>query len=226
LIVMLALLPVLGAALVGNFQVFNAYLLWAESSYDLTVLGWPMPVTWLLSIGSVIVLASIAASMVFWRWWAQHRTEPSEITKMTLGAFLLACAPLAPALASYFVAGTGHKVSLVWAVAYEVINDVGYANFLPIGLALYSRSAPKSIGGTMTGVYYVLLFFTNMLVGWLGGFLERVSGTQFWMLHVGVVLSAALILLVVRPAVKRILAPDDEAPLPLVNTGTPAALSI
>jgi hypothetical protein len=184
LIVMLALLPVLGAALVGNFQVFNAYLLWAENNYDLTVLGWAMPVTWLLSVGSVIVLASIAGSVIFWRWWARHRREPSEITKMTLGAFMLACAPLAPALCSYFVAGTGHKASLVWAVVYEVINDIGYANFLPVGLALYSRSAPKAIGGTMTGVYYVLLFFTNMLVGWLGGFLERVPGTRFWMLHV------------------------------------------
>jgi proton-dependent oligopeptide transporter, POT family len=211
LLLMMALLPVLGAALVGNFQIFNAYLLWAEANYDLTVFGWTMPVTWLLSFGSVIVLGSIAGSVVFWRWWAQHRIEPSAFTKMTVGAFILACAPLAPAICSSFVAETGHKANLLWAVAYEVINDVGYANLLPVGLALYSRAAPKSVGGMVTGLYYVLLFFTNMLVGWLGGFLERMSGTQFWSLHVAVVFSAALVLLSVRGTVSRILAPTAEA---------------
>jgi POT family proton-dependent oligopeptide transporter len=80
-----------------------------------------------------------------------------------------------------------------------------------VGLALYARSAPKSIGGMVTGVYYVLLFFTNMLVGWLGGFLERMSGGRFWMLHVAVVGSAALVLLAVRGPVARILVPAEEA---------------
>jgi POT family proton-dependent oligopeptide transporter len=215
LIVMVALLPILGAALVGNFQVFNGYLLWAETNFDLQVFGFLMPVTWLLSLGSVIVLASIAGSVMFWRWWARHGEEPSELTKMTFGAFLLACAPLVPALCSYSVAGSGHKASLGWAVAFEIINDVGYANFLPVGLALYSRSAPKSIGGMVTGLYYVLLFFTNMIVGWLGGFLERVSGSQFWLLHVAVVGSAAMVFLAVRGAVGRVLAPAEEAAVPL-----------
>jgi POT family proton-dependent oligopeptide transporter len=84
-----------------------------------------------------------------------------------------------------------------------------------VGLALYARSAPKSIGGMVTGVYYVLLFFTNMLVGWLGGFLERMSGGQFWMLHVAVVGSAALVLLAVRGPVARILVPAEEAIVPV-----------
>jgi POT family proton-dependent oligopeptide transporter len=145
---------------------------------------------------------------------------------MALGAFMLACAPLAPVLGSYSAAGSGHKASLVWAVAYEVINDIGYANFLPVGLALYARSAPKSIGGMVTGLYYVLLFFTNMLVGWLGGFLERMSGTQFWLLHVAVVFSAALVLLTVRGAVKRVLAPADESIVPLGAAAPAEALSI
>jgi POT family proton-dependent oligopeptide transporter len=74
-------------------------------------------------------------------------------------------------------------------------------------------------------MYYVLLFFTNMLVGWLGGFLERVSGTQFWLLHAVVVFSAALILLAVRNTAKRLLAPVAEAIPTLGATGTPDALS-
>ena len=64
---MVALLPVLGAALVGNFQVFNAYLLWAETTLNLDVFGFTMPVSWLLSFGSVIVLASIALVLLSYR---------------------------------------------------------------------------------------------------------------------------------------------------------------
>ena len=73
-------------------------------------------------------------------------------------------------------------------------------------MALYARAVPKSVGGMVTGLYYVLLFFTNMLVGWLGGLLERMSGSQFWLLHVAVVGSAAIVFLVVRGAVARALA--------------------
>jgi proton-dependent oligopeptide transporter, POT family len=108
---------------------------------------------------------------------------------------------------------------------FEIINDVGYANLLPVGLALYSQSAPKSIGGMVTSMYYVLLFFTNMLVGWLGGFLERVSGAEFWLLHAAVVFSAALVLLTVRSSAGRLFAPEAEAIPPPPATGTVDALS-
>ena len=225
LIVLLALLPILGAALVGNFQIFNAYLLWAETHYQLTMFGWTMPVTWILSLSCAISVATLAASMIFWRWWATRRPEPSEMTKITLGAFMMAAAPLVLAAGSYVVVATGHKITLIWALVFELINDFGFANLAPVGLALYSRAAPKAVGGMMTGVYYLLFFFANMTVGWLGGFLERVPGTQFWLLHVAVVFSAALVLLAVRGTVKRILAPADESVVLLVPVETAEALS-
>lgn len=210
-IVMLLLVPVLGVSLVGNFQIFNAYLLWAETNYQLQVFGMTMPVTWILSLSCTISVTTLAASMVFWRWWAKSRAEPSEIGKIILGAFMMACAPLILASASYVVAATGHKVTLVWAVVFEFVNDFGYANVVPVGLALYSRSAPKAVGGMMTGGYYVLFFVANMLVGWIGGFLNRMPGTEFWLLHAAVVSSAALLLLMVRGTVHKVLTPAGES---------------
>lgn len=145
-IVMLLLVPALGVSLVGNMQISNAYLLWAETNYQLQVFGITMPVTWILSLSCIISVVTLAASMMFWRWWAKYRAEPSEIWKIILGAFMMACAPLILAAASYVVATTGHKVTLVWAVVFEFVNDFGYANVVPVGLALYSRSAPKAVG--------------------------------------------------------------------------------
>lgn len=223
LVVMLLLVPVLGVSLVGNFQIFNAYLLWAETNYQLQVFGMTMPVTWILSLSCTISVATLAASMLFWRWWSKNRAEPSELGKIILGAFMMACAPLILATASYVVAATGHRVTLVWAVAFEFVNDFGYANVVPVALALYSRSAPKAVGGMMTGGFYVLFFFANMLVGWLGGFLDRMPGTEFWLLHAAVVFSAGLLLLMVRGTVQRVLTPDDESIIPLVPVGGSAA---
>jgi len=108
----------------------------------------------------------------------------------------------------------------VWAVVFEFVNDFGYANVVPVGLALYSRSAPKAVGGMMTGGFYILFFFANMLVGWLGGFLDRMPGTEFWLLHAAVVFGAALLLLMVRRTVQSVLTPADESNIPLVSIGT------
>jgi POT family proton-dependent oligopeptide transporter len=212
LMVMLALLPLFGAAQVTNYQAYNAYIVWAEASYRLQVFGMSMPVTWLFSFGSIISVLTIVGSVIFWRWWAKRRIEPSEITKMTISTLILSLAPLVPALGSFVVSTTGHRIGLGWAVLFEIINDIGYANFIPVGLALYSRVAPESLGGMMTGIYYLHLFAANMLAGWLGSFMERMSGTRFWLLHAAVVFGAAIILLMFRDAVTRLLVPTFGTP--------------
>jgi POT family proton-dependent oligopeptide transporter len=207
--VLALLVPVLAIASVGNQQIFNAYLVWGEANYQLQFFGKTMPITWILSFGSVVSTVTIILSVLFWRWWATRRTEPDEITKLAIGVAIAALAPLMLAVAAAIVAATGQKASLGWAFAFEVINDLGFANVFPVGLALFSRAAPKSLSGMMIGVFYLHLFLGNMLVGWLGGLLERMSGTAFWLLHAGLIGMAAAILLIVRGAAGRMLAPSS-----------------
>jgi POT family proton-dependent oligopeptide transporter len=166
-----------------------------------------MPITWILSFGSIISAALIAVSVLFWRWWATRWTEPDEMTKLAIGVTLAAMAPLTLAVASAIVESSGRKVGLGWALAFEIINDLGFANIVPVGLALFSRAAPKSLTSMMIGVFYLHLFIGNMLVGWLGGLLERMPGSAFWLLHAGLVGAAAIILLIVRGAAGKALAP-------------------
>jgi proton-dependent oligopeptide transporter, POT family len=210
LAVMLALLPLFGISQLANYQTYNAYIVWAAASYQFSIGGTTMPVTWIFSFGSIIAVLTIAGSVLFWRRWARRRAEPSEITKMTLSTLLLGLAPLVPALGSYLVLLTGHKISLGWAVLFETLNDIGYANFVPVGLALYSRVAPRALGGMMTAVYYSHLFVANMLAGWLGSFMGKMSGTDFWLLHSAVVLGAAAMLALLRNRVSRVLVPSPD----------------
>jgi POT family proton-dependent oligopeptide transporter len=207
-IVVLALIvPVLAVASVGNQEIFNAYLVWGEANYQLVFFGKTMPITWLVSFDAIFSTVTLLLAVMFWRWWSKRWKEPNEMTKLTIGIVIAALAPLTLAAASAIVATTGQKVGLGWAVAFELLNDFGFANFFPVGLALFSRAAPKALGGMMIGVFYLHLFIGNMLVGWLGGLLEKMSGTSFWLMHAGLIAGAAVVLVIVRSAAGRVLAP-------------------
>ena len=213
ILVLVALLPVMSLAALGNQEIFNAYLVWGDAHYNLVFFGQSLPVTWLISFDAFISTGTIMAAVAFWRWWATKRREPDEITKLWIGALIAATAPVFLGVASLQEAATGHKVGLGWALAFHVANDIGYANIFPVGLALYSRAAPRAIVGLMIGVYYLHLFVGNMMVGWLGGLLEKMSAASFWFLHAGLVAAGAALMLVFALAFGRVLAPtvDPEA---------------
>jgi len=209
IVVLILLLPLLMLAALGNQEIFNAYLIWGDAHFNLTFFGHEMPVTFLISIDAFISTAMIFLSVVFWRWWGKRRTEPNEITKLTIGTLISALAPLCLAIGSWQEAATGVKVGLGWGIAFHVINDIGFANVFPVGIALYSRAAPRAVAGTMIGVYYLHLFACNMLVGRIGGFLEQMEAGRFWLMHAGLVAAGGVGLLIVRSFAGRILAPDE-----------------
>ncbi len=211
ILVLVLLLPVLAVASVGNEQMFNVYLLWGERTFRLAVGSWTMPVTWLISIDAIIAIAAMSGSLAFWRWWSIRRREPDEITKLTLGAAVCALAPLVLVGAALAASAGGGRVSLGWALPFHAINEIGYANVYPVGMALFSRCAPKGLGSTMIAVFFLHMFACNLLVGWLGGFLEKMSVPSFWLLHAGLIAAAALVLFLVRQLAGKILAPTERA---------------
>ena len=213
LAIMIALLPVLAAVQCASNQVANAYVIWGEATYQLHVFGLTVPVTWLQALDAIGTSSSIVLTLLFWRIWATRLKEPDEMTKITIGGLLLTLGPLILAAASWQAATSGHRASLAWGVAFEFVLNLGFANVAPIALGLYSRLAPRPIASTILGVFYLQIFFGNVLVGWLGGFLEKMSGQNFWLLHAAVAGGAALILVLVRAPVARWLAPAPELSL-------------
>ncbi|HEY6578523.1 MAG TPA: hypothetical protein VIY09_04320, partial [Rhizomicrobium sp.] len=114
---------------------------------------------------------------------------------------------------------TRHPVPLFWAIGFHLLNDIGFANVLPVGLALYSRAAPKGLGGVMIAVYYVHLFIGNLLTGYLGGLLGTMPNSTFWIMHAALMGIAALVLLAARTAFGAFLAPEipDRTALAAAN---------
>jgi POT family proton-dependent oligopeptide transporter len=209
-VVLLALLPVLAAGAAGNQEIFNAYLLWAQSHVDLVFFGRKMPTSWLITVDSVVSVTFLAGALAFWRLWARRFREPAEVTKMVLGLYISASGLLMLVVAAAIATGD-RKASIGWALAFHTLNSIGFANVFPVSLALYARAAPKAVSSTIMGVYYLLFFLANNLVGWLGGLAEKMPGVQFWLLHAALVAGSATVLLLVGKAAGELLAPGDGA---------------
>src|SRR5215470_7077905 len=107
-ILLILLLPVLATGMVGNQQIFNAYMLWAPAHVDLVFFGRAMPTTWLITVDSVLSVSGLVGMLAFWRLWSRRFHEPSEVTKITLG-FLISAAGVLMLAAAAQMSASGHK---------------------------------------------------------------------------------------------------------------------
>ena len=211
-ILLVALLPVLAVSIVGNQEIFDAYLVWGEKNFQTVLWGFNMPITWIVSLDAFVSAVTMVGVIAFWRWYGKHWKEPNEITKIVIGVSISTLGPLVLAGCAAVATATHHPVPLYWALGFHILNDVGFANVLPVGLALYSRAAPKGLGGTMIAIYYVHLFFANVLVGYVGGLLGTMPDTSFWLLHVGLMAGSAVVLFLARALFGGLLAPSYKEP--------------
>jgi POT family proton-dependent oligopeptide transporter len=206
IVVLLALLPVLALANIGNVQIYSAYLIWAQSNYDLHVLGFSMPVSWLLSIDALLSTAATAGSIWFWGRVARWRPV-DEIMRMAVGAGVAALAVLLLAVGAKFAGG--NRLGLGWALAFHAVNAAGFVNIYGIGMALYARVAPPGLNTTMVNVYLVHLVIANLLAGWLAGLMPVFSGETFWLLHAALISLSALLFFAAGASLRSILAPGE-----------------
>jgi dipeptide/tripeptide permease len=162
---------------------------------------------------SRFVCGTLVGSVAFWRWYGKRWREPDEIVKLTIGAAIACTAPLMLALASLQEAATGRKVGLFWALGFHLLNDIGFANLFPVGLALFSRASPKAVAGLMIGIYYLNLFLAGLGVAKLGGLLDKLPPAEFWLLHAGLIALGAALLFAMWRLFGHVLAPtvDPEA---------------
>ena len=216
--VLIALLPILAAAAIGNQEIFNAYLLWGDQNYNLVFFGETMPVSWLVSLDAIISTATMGGAVVFWSAYAHYRKEPNEIVKVAIGSLIAATAPMILAIASTHAAASGEKVSLLWGLGFHIVNDIGIAMVFPVGLALYSRAAPRRVGGLFIGIYYLNFFIANFATGKIAGMIETMDGYSFWVMHAAIVAGGAVALVVFAVLFGRLLAPNGEP------TTTPATV--
>src|SRR5438045_9634077 len=104
---------------------------------------------------------------------------------MGIGSIVAVTGFVSIAMGAAIATSFGTKVSIGWLITFHLLNSIGFANVFPVSLALYARAAPAAMSATIIGIFYLHLFAANNLVGWIGGFLEKMPATHFWLLHAG-----------------------------------------
>ncbi|MBS1027694.1 peptide MFS transporter [Gluconobacter albidus] len=213
ILLLLALVPVMAVGAVPNSEIFDGYLLWGREHFQLRLLGHEMPVSDLISLDGFISTLCAVAVLWFWKAYSRRRQDLSEIAKVALGTFIAAFGPLMLALGSWVSPGP-HEVSLLWGLAFHIINDIGFAMNYAIGMALFSRAAPVSVNTILVACFSLHLFLSNLLIGKLATLLGRISDVSFWLLHSGAALLAAAILCFCALRFRDLLAPEKETSSP------------
>jgi POT family proton-dependent oligopeptide transporter len=184
LVAVLLLIPVMAVAIVPNNQIFNAYLIWGDETFDLNFFGTRLPTSFLVTLDAIVSVSFLAIVALFYRWYGRHRREPDELTKMIIGSVFSIGGGLCLFMAAS-TAGSDGKIGLFWPVMFHIVNSIAFAHLLPVSLALFARLAPRQINATVIGLYYLAFFSANALVGYVGGFYATMSTPAFWLMHSG-----------------------------------------
>jgi POT family proton-dependent oligopeptide transporter len=178
---LIILIPVMAVSLLTNQEIFNAYLVWGDQHFDLTLLN--NTSSWLITVDAAVSFTMLVGVAAFWKWWGTHRREPDEITKIIIGSVFTVAGGLCLFMAA-LTQPPGGKISLFWPMMFELCNSIGFAHVLPISLALFSKISPKQITATVIGLYYLSFFIANAVVGYVGGLYSSLPTTTFWLIHV------------------------------------------
>jgi POT family proton-dependent oligopeptide transporter len=104
----------------------------------------------------------------------------------------------------------GDAISLIWPTVFHFVCGIGFLYVGPIALALTSRAAPDSVNSMMVGSYYLAIFVGGIFSGWLARFYEQMSGASFWLMHAAIVGAAAVLILILRPMLSRLMRLEVE----------------
>ena len=212
--VLAALIAVIGITSfqsIAYYQIANVLPIWIQQHVALDAAGFSIPIAWYQSIDPLFSILGVP--LLFWIWSMQgsRRGEPGSLAKIGTGAWLCMASNLVLVIA--IVASHGRPVHPVWPFLACAGQGIAFLYYWPTLLALVSRAAPAAVNATMMGLAFMSLFFSNNLIGWIGGFYERMTPAAFWGLHAAIAATGGLLVLVFGRRLERVLSTAAEQPL-------------
>ncbi len=187
------------------YQVFNVNPIWIQQHVALDLGGFRIPVPWFQSINSIFSILCVPVVFWIWRQQALRRREPNELAKIGAGAWIAAASNLI-LVAAIFASG-GALVYPIWPFLYSAGLGISFLYYWPTLLALVSRAAPAKVNATLMGLAFMSLFISNNLIGWIGGFYEKMTPAQFWTMHAAIAASGGLLVVLFGRPLGRALHP-------------------
>jgi proton-dependent oligopeptide transporter, POT family len=173
------------------YQVFNVNAIWIQQHVALDIGGFRIPVPWFQSINSVSSIVGVPLVFWIWRRQALRRREPDDLAKIGIGAWITAGSNLI--LVAAIIASGSAPVYPIWPFLYSAGLGISFLYYWPTLLALVSRAAPAKVNATLMGLAFMSLFISNDLIGWIGGFYEKMTPAQFWAMHAAIAVCGGLL---------------------------------
>jgi POT family proton-dependent oligopeptide transporter len=188
------------------YQVFNVNPIWIQQHVALDLGGFRLPVPWFQSINSVFSILCVPLLFWIWRHQALRGREPNELAKIGIGAWIAAASNLI--LVGAIVASGGAPVYPIWPFLYSAGLGISFLYYWPTLLALVSRAAPAKVNATLMGLAFMSLFISNNLIGWIGGFYEKMRPAEFWAMHAAIAAGGGLLVVLFGRRLSRALKVD------------------
>jgi len=186
-------------------QIFNVSSIWIQQHVALDLAGFRIPVPWFQAINSIFSICCVPLLFWIWRCQTSRGREPNELAKIGTGAWLAAASNLI-LVAAIFVSGA-QLVNPIWPFFYSAGLGISFLYYWPTLLALVSRAAPAKLNSTLMGLAFMSLFIANTLVGWIGGFYEKMPPGQFWAMHAAISVVGGLLVALLSRRLSRVLRP-------------------
>jgi len=204
--VMLALVAVMAITTfqsIAYYQLANVGPVWIQHNVSLAAGSFSLPVPWFQSIDPLFSILGVPVLFWIWRRQSARGREPNELGKIGTGAWLCTTSNLL-LVAAILMAG-GQRVHWIWPVLYCALQGIAFLYYWPTLLALVSRKAPAQVNATMMGLAFMSIFVGNILIGWIGGFYEKMTPAAFWSLHAAIGATGGVLVLLFGRLLTRML---------------------
>lgn len=200
----------------------NTINLWAQNFTDRRlipgIIDWQIPVTLFQSFNPAMIIAFTPLVVMFWARQSRKGSEPSTVTKMALGLFLLAVSYVVMAAAAWLSPEGG--ASWLWLLIFFALITMGELYLSPIGLALVARVAPAKILSMMMGMWFITSFTGNLLQGYIGTYFSVMNKESFFLMCAAIGAGAGVLTWLFNFPLKPIL---DAKPLVVPELAEPQA---
>jgi POT family proton-dependent oligopeptide transporter len=187
----------------------NTMQLWADRNTNWHILGFDMPSTWFQSFNPLMIFVLAPLLNIFWAWQSRRKQEPTSVTKMALGCFLLGASYVIMIIAAQGMTPETRR-NVAWLGGTTFVLTIGELYLSPIGLSLVTKVAPARMVSMMMGVWYLSSFFGNYMSGYLGTFWEKMPRDAYFLVLTLLGLGAGVAMWAIGRPLNRIVGKHDK----------------
>jgi proton-dependent oligopeptide transporter, POT family len=186
----------------------NTIALWADTNTNRYIFGWEFPASWFQALNPAFVFLLTPMITFFWTRQSSKRKEPSAVSKMAIGCFLLASGFVVMVPAAWLYAADSTPVSMLWLVLFTLLGTVGELYLSPVGLSLVTKLSPARMVSMMMGVWFLSAFVGNYAAGFLGIYWELIPKDMFFLMIAAISAAAGLAIALILKPLKRAMGPE------------------